>query len=174
MFFTVPCSASFVLYSLPTFSRRRICTGPASSWFWSVRGTGRIWAPAFAAGLRVIREFRLDMRRRGVVAYRACGTACLREAENRDDFLEAAAGEGIDVEVIRPAEEARLTWEGIRGAVAGRPGDLAMDIGGGSTEFAFGPREGESVSLSTGVVVLSTLLPLSDPPNPWELRAASC
>ena len=48
-----------------------------------------------------------------------------------------------------------------------------MDIGGGSTEFAFGPGEGESVSLSTGVVVLSTLLPLSDPPHPWELRAVS-
>ena len=49
----------------------------------------------------------------------------------------------------------------------------AMDIGGGSTEFAVGPREGQSVSLPTGVVVLSTLLPLSDPPNPWELRAVS-
>ncbi len=138
-----------------------------------LRETGRIGDAEFAAGLRVLREFRLDMRRRGVAAYRACGTACLREAENRAAFLEAAAGEGIDVEVIDTAEEARLTWEGIRGAVAGRPGDLAMDIGGGSTEFAFGPREGESVSLSTGVVVLSTLLPLSDPPNPWELRAVS-
>ena len=113
------------------------------------------------------------MGRGGVAAYRACGTACLREAENRAVFLEAAAGEGIDIEVIGPAEEARLAWEGIRWAVAVRPGDVAMDIGGGSTEFVFGPREGESVSLSTGVVVLSTLLPLSDPPDPWELRAVS-
>src|SRR3970040_2305836 len=68
--------------------------------------------------------------------------ACLREAENRADFLEAAAGEGIDIEVIGPAEEARLTWEGIRWAVAGRPGDVAMDIGGGSTEFVFGAGGG--------------------------------
>ena len=113
------------------------------------------------------------MGREGVAAFRACGTACLREAENRAAFLAAAAEEGIDVEVIDPAEEARLTWEGIRWAVAGRPGDVAMDIGGGSTEFVFGPREGESVSLPTGVVVLSTLLPLSDPPAPWEIRAVS-
>jgi exopolyphosphatase/guanosine-5'-triphosphate,3'-diphosphate pyrophosphatase len=113
------------------------------------------------------------MERGGVAAYRACGTACLREAENRAAFLAAAAGEGIDIGVIGPAEEARLTWEGIRWTVAGRPGDVAMDIGGGSTEFVYGPREGESVSLSTGVVVLSTLLPLSDPPDPWELRAVS-
>ncbi len=138
-----------------------------------LRETGRIGEAEFAAGLRVLQDFRREMRRREVSAYRACGTACLREAENRADFLEAAAGEGIDVEVIDPAEEARLTWKGIRGAVAGRRGDVAMDIGGGSTEFAFGPREGESVSLSTGVVVLSTLLPLSDPPEPWELLAVS-
>jgi len=138
-----------------------------------LRDTGGIGAEEFGASLRVLREFRREMRREGVASYRACGTACLREAENRAAFLEAAAGEGIDVEVIAPAEEARLTWEGIRGAVTGRPGDVAMDIGGGSTEFAFGPGEGQSVSIPTGVVVLSALLPLSDPPAPWELRAVS-
>jgi exopolyphosphatase / guanosine-5'-triphosphate,3'-diphosphate pyrophosphatase len=150
-------------------ARRRSIVGLGRS----LRETGRIGEAEFAAGLRILREFHREIRDREVAAYRACGTACLREAENRADFLEAAAGEGIDVEVIGPAEEARLTWEGIRWAVAGRPGDVAMDIGGGSTEFAFGPREGESVSLSTGVVVLSTLLPLSDPPVPCELRAVS-
>ncbi|TSA00303.1 MAG: hypothetical protein D4R80_01425 [Deltaproteobacteria bacterium] len=150
-------------------ARRRSIVGMGRS----LRETGRIGEAEFAAGLRVLREFRREMRSGKVAAYRACGTACLREAENRADFLEAAAREGIDIEVIGPAEEARLTWEGIRWAVAGRPGDVAMDIGGGSTEFAFGPREGESASLSTGVVVLSTLLPLSDPPRPWELRAVS-
>ena len=138
-----------------------------------LRETGRIGEAEFAASLRVLREFRREMGRRKVAAYRACGTACLREAENAADFLDAAAGAGIEIEVIRPSEEARLTWEGILEAVGGRPGDLAMDIGGGSTEFAFGPRDGESISLSTGVVVLSTLLPLSDPPDPWELRAVS-
>ena len=138
-----------------------------------LRETGRIGEAEFATGLRVLREFRREMRRGEVAVYRACGTACLREAENRVAFLEAAAGEGIDVDVIEPAEEARLTWEGIRWAVAGRPGDVAMDIGGGSTEFVYGPRAGASVSIPTGVVVLSTLLPLSDPPDPWELRAVS-
>jgi len=151
------------------FARRRSIVGLGRS----LRETGRIGEEEFAAGLRVLREFRREMGRGKVAAYRACGTACLREAENGADFLDAAAGLGIAVEVIPPTEEARLTWEGIRQAVAGRPGDLAMDIGGGSTEFAFGPRDGESVSLPTGVVVLSTLLPLSDPPEPWELRAVS-
>ena len=150
-------------------ARRRAIVGLGRS----LRDTGRIAEAQFAACLRVLREFRREMDRDGVAAYRACGTACLREAGNRADFMEAAAGEGIDIDVIGPDEEARLTWKGIRSAVAGRPGDVAMDIGGGSVEFAFGAREGESVSLSTGVVVLSTLLPLSDPPDPWELRAVS-
>ncbi|HEY6096510.1 MAG TPA: hypothetical protein VIU83_00540, partial [Candidatus Deferrimicrobium sp.] len=150
-------------------ARRRSIVGLGRT----LRETGRIGAAEFAASLGVLREFRREMKRGKVAAYRACGTACLREAENAAGFLEAAAGEGIDIEVIRPSEEARLTWEGIRQAVGGRPGDVAMDIGGGSTEFAFGPRDGESVSLPTGVVVLSTLLPLSDPPEPWELRAVS-
>ncbi|MDD5763316.1 MAG: hypothetical protein PHP88_12540, partial [bacterium] len=138
-----------------------------------LRETGRIGEAEFAAGLRGLREFRREMARAGVGAYRACGTACLREAGNSAAFLDAAADVGIAVEVIGPADEARLTWNGIRQAVAGRPGDVTMDIGGGSTEFAVGPREGESVSLSTGVVLLSDLLPLSNPPEPWELRSVS-
>jgi exopolyphosphatase/guanosine-5'-triphosphate,3'-diphosphate pyrophosphatase len=48
-----------------------------------------------------------------------------------------------------------------------------MDIGGGSTELAAGPGEGDSVSIPTGVVVLSALIPLSDPPEPWEVRAVA-
>ena len=73
-----------------------------------LRESGRIGEEEFAAALRVLREFRREMGRAGVVAYRACGTACLREAGNRAAFLEAAAAEGIDIEVVGPAEEARL------------------------------------------------------------------
>jgi len=138
-----------------------------------LRETGRIGKAELEAGIRVLRGFRREMVRTGAASYRACGTACLREAVNRADFLEAAGKEGIAVEVIGSAEEARLTWNGIRHAVSGKAGDVAMDIGGGSTEFVAGPREGDSISLPTGVVVLSTLLPLSDPPSPWELRALS-
>jgi exopolyphosphatase / guanosine-5'-triphosphate,3'-diphosphate pyrophosphatase len=121
----------------------------------------------------VLRKFRREMDRLSVSRYRACATACLREASNRETFLAAAADEGVNVEVIEPPEEARLAWEGIRTGVAGRPGDMAVDIGGGSTEFAAGPAEGDSVSIPMGVVVISTLLPLSDPPEGWEVRAVA-
>jgi len=85
-----------------------------------LRDTGRIGDAEFAAAIAVLRGYRREMKRAGVDAYRACGTACLREASNRSAFLEASSDEGVDVEVIRPGEEARLAWEGIRAAVAGR------------------------------------------------------
>ncbi len=47
---------------------------------------------------------------------------------------------------------------------------MVMDIGGGSTEFIAGPGRGESVSLPIGVVVLSDVFRLSDPPAPWQIR----
>jgi exopolyphosphatase/guanosine-5'-triphosphate,3'-diphosphate pyrophosphatase len=138
-----------------------------------LRETGAIGEPEFRESLSVLRAFRVEMDRLGVDRYRACGTACLREASNGEAFRAAAADEGVDIEVIGPAEEAGLAWEGIRTGVSARPGDVAMDIGGGSTEFAWGKGKGESVSIPTGVVVLSSLIPLSDPPEAWEVRAVS-
>jgi exopolyphosphatase/guanosine-5'-triphosphate,3'-diphosphate pyrophosphatase len=138
-----------------------------------LRDTGRIGEKEFRDSIEVLRKFRREMDRLGVDAYRSCGTACLREAANRDQFLAAAKDENLEIEVIDPAEEGRLVWEGIRRSVGRRPGDIAMDIGGGSTEFTSGAGAGESVSLPVGVVVLSTLLPLSDPPREWEWKAVS-
>lgn len=150
-------------------ARRRNIVGMGRA----LRDTGRIGEAEFRHSLAVLRAFREEMERLGVDRYRACGTACLREASNGDAFREAARDGGIAVEVIGPDEEARLSWNGIRTGVAGRPGDVAMDIGGGSTEFSAGPGRGESVSIPTGVVVLSSLIPLSDPPKPWEIRTVS-
>ncbi|HEX9191193.1 MAG TPA: hypothetical protein VF847_03785 [Candidatus Deferrimicrobiaceae bacterium] len=138
-----------------------------------LRETGTIGESEFREALSVLRAFRKEMDRLGVGRYRACGTACLREASNGELFRAAAAVEGVDIDVIGPAEEAGLAWDGIRTGVAVRPGDVTMDIGGGSTEFAVGPGRGDSVSIPTGVVVLSTLIPLSDPPEAWEIRAVS-
>jgi exopolyphosphatase/guanosine-5'-triphosphate,3'-diphosphate pyrophosphatase len=150
-------------------ARRRAVVGMGRH----LRETGGIGREEFRESRSVLRAFRKEMDRLGVDRYRACGTACLREASNGDAFRAAAADEGVDIEVIGPAEEAGLAWEGIRTGVATRAGDVAMDIGGGSTEFAAGPGKGESVSIPTGVVVLSSLIPLSDPPEAWEVRAVS-
>ncbi|MGE8397620.1 MAG: exopolyphosphatase, partial [Comamonas sp.] len=71
---------------------------------------------------------------------RAVATQTLREARNRDVFLERAnALLGFPIEVITGEEEARLIY---RGVVSQLPASydkrLVIDIGGRSTEFVLG------------------------------------
>lgn len=134
-----------------------------------LRATGKIGPREFRESVSALREFRREMDRLNVIQYRACGTAGLRGAANREEFLEAAFAAGVRVEVITAAEEARRTWEGVHGRFRGEDGTVVMDIGGGSTEFIAGPRGGDAVSLPIGVVVVCSLLPIYDPPAPWQI-----
>lgn len=103
------------------------------------------------------------------------GTSALREAKNREIFLDRARREaGLDVRVIPGEEEARLTLLGVRAALrTGRGRLVVMDIGGGSTEFllADGSEILGAVSTGLGVVKLTEAHLQSDPPSPNELVA---
>jgi exopolyphosphatase/guanosine-5'-triphosphate,3'-diphosphate pyrophosphatase len=136
----------------------------------AMRATGEIGPKEFRESIAALEEFRGRMDALGVERYRACGTAALRDASNRAGFLQAASAAGVSIEVISAGEEARRTWLGIHWRIKGDPGIVVMDIGGGSTEFIAGPGEGESVSLPIGVVASCDLLPISDPPEPWQIR----
>ena len=136
----------------------------------NLRATGGIGEREFRDSLEVLRNFRREMDTLGVARVRACGTAGLREASNRDAFLAGATGVGVSVEIISAREEARRTWEGSVGRLRDRSATVVMDIGGGSTEFIAGPGERDSVSLPIGVVVLPGFFRLSDPPRPMEMR----
>jgi exopolyphosphatase / guanosine-5'-triphosphate,3'-diphosphate pyrophosphatase len=70
----------------------------------------------------------------------AVATSAVREAENREDFLEAAlAKANVRIEVISGVEEARLIHLGVLQAVPVFDQQvLVVDIGGGSTEFIVG------------------------------------
>jgi exopolyphosphatase/guanosine-5'-triphosphate,3'-diphosphate pyrophosphatase len=135
-----------------------------------LRATGRIGETEFRESLSALKEFRQRMDASGVERYRACGTAGLREAANRPAFIEAARTAGIEIEVITAEEEARRTWQGLHGRLRDGGTSVAMDIGGGSTEFIVGAARAESVSLPIGVVVSLGLLPVSDPPESWQIR----
>jgi exopolyphosphatase/guanosine-5'-triphosphate,3'-diphosphate pyrophosphatase len=89
----------------------------------------------------------------------AVATSAVREAENRDDFLEAAqAKANVGVEVISGVEEARLIHLGVLQAVPVFDQQaLVVDIGGGSTEFIVG-RGGDMLaarSLKVGAIRLT-------------------
>ncbi|MGE5188624.1 MAG: Ppx/GppA family phosphatase [Gemmatimonadota bacterium] len=135
-----------------------------------LRETGAIGNRELRDSVAALRAFRREIDRLGVGVSRACGTAALRDASNRDAFLAGAAAAGFRVDVISPEEEARLTWAGVMGGKPAGGGAVVMDIGGGSTEFIAGPGRGESVSLPIGVVVLRDVFRLSDPPDPWQIR----
>ncbi len=111
-----------------------------------------------------------------VQACAVVATSAVRDAGNRQEFLERVKREtGFDVEVITGDEEARRTMLGIRsGLPVGVADVLALDIGGGSTEFIL-DRRGQIPtvrSIDIGVVRLSERVLLSDPPTPQEIEKA--
>ncbi|MFA3781749.1 HD domain-containing protein [Melioribacteraceae bacterium 4301-Me] len=90
---------------------------------------------------------------------RAVGTSAVREALNRNVFIERVLQKtGIEIEVVNGQEEARLIYLGTMKAVPiFNKRALVIDIGGGSTEFILG-RKGIpefSVSIKIGAVRLS-------------------
>ncbi len=103
-------------------------------------------------------------------------TSAVRDAENRDEFLMRVGFEtGLDIEVITGDEEARLTLLGIRsGLLEGVTDILALDIGGGSTEFILDRPGHEPItrSIDIGVVRLCERVLHHDPPTEDEVRRA--
>jgi len=106
----------------------------------------------------------------------AVATSAVRDAANRAEFLEKVKREaGFDVEVITGDEEARRTLLGIRsGLPPGVTDMLALDIGGGSTEFILDQQGNQPVvrSIDIGVVRLCERLLHHDPPTSEEVGQA--
>lgn len=103
-------------------------------------------------------------------------TSAVRDAVNRLEFVDRVQREaGFEVEIITGEEEARRTVLGIRsGLPAGVTDMLALDIGGGSTEFIL-DRPGQAPiirSIDIGVVRLCERVLHHDPPAPDEIAQA--
>jgi len=106
----------------------------------------------------------------------AVATSAVRDAQNRQEFLDRVKSEtDMEVEILTGEEEARRTMLGIRsGLPPGITDVLALDIGGGSTEFIFVLQGRAPVvrSIDIGVVRLSERLLHHDPPTSEEIRRA--
>ena len=103
-------------------------------------------------------------------------TSAVRDAVNREEFLDHVKREaGFEIELISGEEEARRTLLGIRsGLPVGVTDLLALDIGGGSTEFIL-DRPGQAPiirSIDIGVVRLCERILHRDPPTDEEIRRA--
>jgi exopolyphosphatase/guanosine-5'-triphosphate,3'-diphosphate pyrophosphatase len=126
-----------------------------------------------ARTLAALTDFQQVMAAHDVGLYRAVGTQALRQAGNRQVFLDQVRNSlGLAVEVLAPEAEARLSLTGVLTALAPAvltaPEVLVFDVGGGSSEFAL-VRPGQEpvfASLPLGVLTLSQARPLGDPPRP--------
>jgi exopolyphosphatase/guanosine-5'-triphosphate,3'-diphosphate pyrophosphatase len=111
-----------------------------------------------------------------VDATAAVATSAVRDAKNRVEFLDRVKREvGWEVELITGEEEARRTMLGIRSGLPIEVTDmLALDIGGGSTEFILDRLGQQPVvrSIDIGVVRLSERFLAHDPPMAQEVEAA--
>ena len=138
--------------------------------------TKRLSSAAMDRVIHCLQEWRNVIDGYHVEATAVVATSAVRDAANRDDFLKRVKREaGFEVEVISGEEEARRTLLGIHsGLPAGVTDILALDIGGGSTEFIL-DRPGRKPivqSIDIGVVRLCERVLHHDPPTAEELQQA--
>jgi len=131
-----------------------------------------------ARTLKALQTFTQLMTDQRVEIYQAVGTQALRQASNRQVFLDQVQDTlGLTVEVLAPEAEARLSLTGVltslTPAALTAPDVLVFDVGGGSSEFALmhPGREPVFASLPLGVLTLSQARPLGDPPRPEKVAA---
>ena len=108
--------------------------------------TGRIGPAKQKALAEAMQAFRLLLSSMEVVAYRACATSAMREAENGAEVVEGIRSEtGVAIEIIRGREEADLIFSNFSIASLDPDRDyLYLDVGGGSTELTL-IRQGKRV-----------------------------
>lgn len=138
--------------------------------------TGRLSPDAMDRAVEALRVCAEKVRRRKVVRLKAVATQACRSAENGPDFVRRVREEtGLDLKIIAPDEEARLSVAGCWSLIdRSMDGVLILDVGGGSTEFSWldlrgrGPEERPPVaawmSAPIGVVTLAERFP--EPADP--------
>jgi exopolyphosphatase / guanosine-5'-triphosphate,3'-diphosphate pyrophosphatase len=138
--------------------------------------TGRLAPEALARTFAACDSYGERIRALDAERLRFVATSASRDAENRDEFVSGVLARiGVAPEVVPGSEEAELSFVGATRELVGRqPGPfLAVDIGGGSTEFVLGSDHAEaSRSVDIGCVRMTERHLVSDPPLPAEVAAA--
>jgi len=109
------------------------------------------------------------------VPLRVSASSACRDAANRDEFFDRVTNVlGRRPELISGHDEARLAYRGAFTGLTPDPmGHCVIDIGGGSTEFAYGDTElRHTHSIDVGAIRLTERHLEHDPPRPEELLNA--
>lgn len=137
--------------------------------------SGRLAETAMQRTLTVLERYSGLLQRERVRRLRVTGTSAARDAENRAEFFSRVQqAVGVEPELLSGEAEAALAFAGAtHGRDPGAGPFVTLDIGGGSTEFAYGQAAPESsISLNLGCVRVSERFFASDPPAPGELARA--
>lgn len=120
--------------------------------------SGRIGAAAAERGLVALRQFQEALAPHRPDAVLAVATSAVREAANGAEFVRRVhAATGIGIEVIAGEEEARRTLLGIALDLDAPDEFIAIDIGGGSTEFIRACKTEPAARVSTGLGVVKLI-----------------
>ena len=146
-----------------------------------VDATGRLDPAAVERTVSVLEDYRRAMDQLGVERARLVATSAARDAENVEEFFEAAhKATGLRPELLSGDDEGRLSFAGATAALPSSFGAdepaLVVDVGGGSTELVVGrpsvPDEAQAASLDVGCVRVTERFLRHDPPSASELAAA--
>lgn len=119
---------------------------------------GFITDEAMDRNIAALKEYHDKCEEYGCEKIYCMGTSALRDSKNRDEFIKRAKDEaGIDVNVVEGEIEARLGFSGVTNGIEKEGDILVIDIGGGSTEFIFGNRDGikRNISINIGALRLT-------------------
>ena len=126
----------------------------------------RIQEDAIERALTTLLAYKSKCEEHKVVEIIAYGTSAIRNAENKQDFLnQVERATGIEILVISGNREAELIYNGVNLGLEVNEPFLIMDIGGGSTEFILGDRNQfmEAASFEIGAARIFQSIPCSDP-----------
>lgn len=104
------------------------------------------------------------------------GTSALRDSKNKDIFVKLAKEKAdIDVDIISGEKESNLGFRGVLEGIEKAEDILVIDIGGGSTEFIIGNKEGIRFSKSenVGALRMTEKFLHQDPINNTEFESMS-
>lgn len=136
--------------------------------------SGYISEKSFKRGVSVMKNFGRKIKQYNPSKIIATGTAAIRNAKNKKQFLDAIYKEsGIKVKVISGIKEAKLIYEGVKHAI--KPiiqRSIIMDIGGGSVEFIIADNKKIfwKYSFKLGGALLLEKFKPSDPITKTELN----
>jgi exopolyphosphatase/guanosine-5'-triphosphate,3'-diphosphate pyrophosphatase len=130
---------------------------------------------AIAETLATIKTFTEEARTLGAKQIAATATSAARDATNGQDFITRTREEaGIELEILSGDLEAQLSYAAVQSdfGANGRP-LVAIDIGGGSTEFIYGqgPQLTYRRSFDVGSVRLTERMVEGDRLTPEERQA---